>query len=201
MTRRTALKTRLARPLLAGAVATGAALTLSGCFYLSPDEVTSYNASDGIAASVGKVQLSNILVATSAKGAAGTVYGTATNPTQEPVELTVTPTGGSATTVTVPAATAVRLDGQASGNSTATVPAATAVRLDGQASGNSTATAGPVKIAAVGAEPGANTQITFATQSAGSVPVSVPVVLDSAPYGSASVSHATYDAPTSSAGE
>lgn len=181
MTRRTALKTRLARPLLAGAVATGAALTLSGCFYLSPDEVTSYNASDGIAASVGKVQLSNILVATSAKGAAGTVYGTATNPTREPVELTVTPTGGSATTVTV--------------------PAATAVRLDGQASGNSTATAGPVKIAAVGAEPGANTQITFATQSAGSVPVSVPVVLDSAPYGSASVSHATYDAPTSSAGE
>lgn len=160
---------------------TGAALTLSGCFYLSPDEVTSYNASDGIAANVGKVQLSNILVVTSAKGAAGNLYGTATNPTQEPVQMTVTPSGGAATTVTI--------------------PAATAVRLDGQTSGNSTATAGPVEIAAVGAAPGANTQVTFATDAAGSVPVTVPVVLDTAPYGSASVSHATYDAPTSSAGE
>lgn len=160
---------------------TGTALTLSGCFYLSPEEVTSYNASDGIAAKVGQVQLSNVLVVTSAKGAEGHLSGMATNPTQEPVQLTVTPTGGSATTVTV--------------------PAATAVRLDGQPSGNSTATAGPITIAAVAAEPGANTQVTFASSAAGSVPVSVPVVLDTPPYGSASVSHATYDAPTSSACE
>lgn len=160
---------------------TGAALTLSGCFYLSPDEVTSYNASDGIAAKVGQVHLSNLLVVTSAKGAEGHLSGTATNPTQQPIQLTVTPSGGTATTVTV--------------------PAATAVRLDGQPSGNSTATAGPVSIAAVGAEPGANTQVTFASEAAGSVPVSVPVVLDTAPYGSATVTHATYDAPTSTTGE
>lgn len=180
-TARTLTTAQLARPLLAGVLLTGTALTLSGCFYLSPDEVTSYNASDGIAVNVGPVHLSNLLVITSAKGAQGHVSGTATNPTQQPVQLTVTPTGGGATTVTV--------------------PAATAVRLDGQPSGNTTATAGPVNIAAVGAEPGANTQVTFATQAGGSVPVSVPVVLDTAPYGSASVSHATYDAPTSSAGE
>lgn len=172
---------RLTRPLFAGVVVTGAALTLSGCFYLSPEEVTNYNAADGISAKVGTVQLDDVLIVTSAKGAAGTLHGTATNASESPVQLTVTPTGGSATSVTV--------------------PAQTAVRLDGQPSGNSTVTAGPVNISAVGAAPGETTQVTFATSTAGSVPVNVPVLLDSAPYGSATAPHATYDAPTTSAGE
>lgn len=169
---------RIARTSVAGLALTGAALSLSGCFYLSPGEVATYNAADGISTSVGSLHLSDLLIATSAKGATGTLHGTATNPTQQAVQLTVTPSGGSAVTVTV--------------------PAVTAVRLDGQPSGNSTAIAGPVPIAAVAGAPGASTQVTFATQSAGSVPVSVPVVLDTPPYGTATVTHATYDAPTQS---
>lgn len=167
----------LLRPAGLAVALTGAALCLSGCFYLSPDEVASYNSSDGISANVGSLQLTNVLIASSAKGAAGTLHGTATNPTQQAVQLTVTPSGGVATSVTV--------------------PPVTAVRLDGQPSGNTTKTAGPVPVTAVAAAPGASTQVTFATRTAGSVPVNVPVVLDTAPYGSATVSHATYDAPTS----
>lgn len=182
MTRRTTRPSgshRLLRPALSGVALTGAALTLSGCFYLSPGEVASYDAADGTSATVGSVHLSDVLVVTSAKGAPGTLHGTATNPTQEAVQLTVTPSGASATTVTI--------------------PPVTAVRLDGQPSGNTTATAGPVTIQSVAGAPGANVQVTFATRTAGSVPVNVPVVLDAEPYGSATQSHATYDTPTGTA--
>lgn len=125
--------------------------------YLSPTQTdVSYNGSNGTNATVGDLTLSGVLIVASSKGAPGALQGMVTN------------NSGSAIAVTV-----------AIGSSTAqlSVPADTAVRLDGQASGNSTHTVGPVKVASTPAAPGAKTTVTFATAGTGNSPVVVPVLL------------------------
>ncbi|NHN55522.1 hypothetical protein G9U51_06975 [Calidifontibacter sp. DB0510] len=164
-------RSRLRRsPLPAVALAAVAATGLSGCMYFSPQQTTKpYIPADGNIASVGPVQLTNVLVVTSGKGADGKLQGLATNTSNKPVQLKVQPQGGAATTLTVPAMTSVRLDGKTNGNDTATVPA--------------------VSVAKVPVVPGKEMTITFTITSSGSSnPVGVPVLLDQPPYGTATPS-------------
>ena len=55
--------------------------------------------------------------------------------------------------------------------------------------GDGTATVPPVQVAATPVAPGEQLPVTFATADGGSKQVSVPVVLDQAPYGSATADH------------
>ncbi|KNX38209.1 hypothetical protein VV01_15360 [Luteipulveratus halotolerans] len=152
---------------LAGAGALGAAVLLSSCQSLSEQTTDlKYDAADGVSSSVGALQLSDVLVVTTGKGAAGHLSGMVTNNGESAAQLQISPTGGQPQTITVPPLTAVRLDGKPSGDGTAKVPAVT--------------------VPSVNVEPGAMLPITFGTGSAGSSPVQVPVLLDHPPYGTAS---------------
>lgn len=158
---------RGARAVLVAGLAT---TTLSGCYYFSdPTTDLDYIAADGDRATVGSVNLSNVLIVSAAKGEKGTLQGLATNNGSSPVELTVTAPGGKASKLSIPAMQSVRLDGKPSGDSKATVT--------------------PVDVPATPVAPGERTTVTFATADGGSASVDVPVVLDQAPYGSATVEH------------
>ena len=125
--------------------------------YLSPTQTdVSYNGSNGTNATVGDLTLSGVLISASSKGAPGSMQGMVTN------------NSGSAVAVTV---------GIGSSTSRLSIPADTAVRLDGQTSGNSTRTVSPVKVASTPVAPGAKTTVIFATASTGNSPVLVPVLL------------------------
>lgn len=175
---RTAAK--LARPAVGALTLVGTASVLSGCMYLSPAQTTvSYDPADGTSATIGSIQLQDVAIVSSAKGASGSMIGMATNNSTSAVQLTVTPTGGAAETVTIPGSTAVRLDGQTSGDSSQTV--------------------GPVEVAKVTAIPGGVMAVSFQTAGGGQNTVQVPVLLDQPPYGSASPSHPTYTPPSTSA--
>lgn len=153
--------------MLAAGLAT---TTLTGCFYLSdPTTDLNYVAADGNIATVGSVKVTNVLIVSAAKGDKGSLHGLATNNGQAPAKLTITPQGGQPTTVTV--------------------PALQSVRLDGKTSGDGSQTAGPVDIAATPVAPGEQLKVTFATADGGSKQISVPVLLDQGPYGSAKVEH------------
>ena len=167
-----------ARPALGALGLAITATMLSGCMYLSPAQTTkSYDPADGTIATVGSLQLSDVLVVTSGKGAPGKLHGMVTNNGSSNVKLTIAATGGKSQSVTVPADTAVRLDGKTSGNSTTKVK--------------------PVTVAKVSTVPGKQMTITFATAKAGATPVKVPVLLDQGYYGSASPAHPTYSTPPS----
>lgn len=151
------------------------ATSLSGCMYLSPAQTTkSYEAADGTDQTIGNVQLQNLLIVTSAKGQKGALQGLAVNNGQSPVKLTVT--AGKST-------------------ATLTIPGATAVRLDGKSTGDDSAKTSPVDIASVAAQPGASQKVSFTTTTGGTAVVQVPVLLDQYPYGSASPEHPTYTPP------
>lgn len=152
-----------------------AATALSGCSYLSPAQTThSYAAADGTSATMGPLQLENLLIVTAAKGDVGEMHGLAVNNGQSPMKLTVT-AGEQPTTITIPAATAVRLDGKKTADSTATVS--------------------PVSVPSVAVRPGVSQKVTFSTAKSGSTEVQVPVLLNQYPYGSASPPHPTYSPP------
>ena len=143
--------------------------------YLSPAQTTkSYDAADGTNQTLGDVQLQNLLIVTSAKGEKGQLEGLAVNNGQSPVKLTVK-AGSTSTNLTI--------------------PAATAVRLDGKKSGDDKATTSPVTVASVAAAPGSFQKISFSTKSHGTTTVQVPILLDQYPYGSASPEHPTYTPP------
>lgn len=143
--------------------------------YLSPAQTTkSYDAADGTNKTIGSLQLQNLLIVTSAKGDKGKLQGVAVNNGQSPMKLIVT-TGKSNTTVTIPAETAVRLDGKRSADSKATVS--------------------PVSVPSVAARPGSSQKVTFVTKATGATEVQVPVLLDQYPYGTASPDHGTYTPP------
>lgn len=145
--------------------------------YLSPAQTTkSYEAADGTSATMGPLQLENVLIVTGAKGDTGAMHGVAVNNGQSPIKLTVTANQQS-TTITVPAATAVRLDGQKTADDKATVS--------------------PVSVQSVAVRPGASQKITFSTSKTGATDLQVPVLLDQYPYGSASPAHPTYTTPPS----
>lgn len=143
--------------------------------YLSPAQTThSYEAADGTSATIGSVQLENVLIVTGAKGDPGQMHGVAVNNGQSPIKLTVT-AGKQATTITVPASTAVRLDGKKTADSKATVS--------------------PISVTSVAAQPGSSQKVIFSTSKSGSTDIQVPVLLDQYPYGSASPDHPTYTPP------
>ena len=167
MTRR--LPSTIARTFVGAGAAALTATALSGCIYLSPAQTdVAYQPADGAIANVGDVSLDNVLVVATGKGARGEVHGMVTNHGDKPVTVKLKPAGGEQSSFQVPAQTAVRLDGQKSGDSTTTVPAVTIPRTQ--------------------AAPGERTSIQFATGSAGSIEVAVPVLLDQPPYGTASPS-------------
>lgn len=146
------------------------ATMLSGCFYLSPAQTdVSYNPADGAIAKLGDLDFNNVLIVSSGKGAQGAVQGLVVNNGDTTANVKVKPDGGSEETIDVPAHTAVRLDGKTSGDDKATVNAIT--------------------IQSTPVAPGRRTTIQFSTAGGGTVPVSVPVLLDQRPYGSASPSH------------
>lgn len=165
----------VSRPAIGALALAATATTLSGCMYLSPAQTTkSYEAADGTDQTIGNVQLENVLIVTSAKGQPGQLQGLAVNNGQSPVKLTVQ-AGQSTTSLTIPGATAVRLDGKSSGVSNKTVS--------------------PVTVASVAAEPGSYQQVSFTTTAGGTTQLQVPVMLDQFPYGSASPDHPTYTTP------
>lgn len=159
------------RALAGTGLAAVAATALSGCYYLSPAQTdASYDPGDGALATVGdSVKLNNVLVVTSQKGAEGKVEGLVTNSGDNEVTLRVQPTGGSVSTLKVAPHTSIRLDGKSNGDDPATGTAVT--------------------IGSTPVAPGEHTTIGFATGGAGAVSVTVPVLLDQPPYGSASASH------------
>lgn len=131
--------------------------------YLSPTQTdVSYNGSNGTNTTVGDLTLSGVLISATSKGAAGTMQGMVTNNSDSAIAVTI---------------------GVGNSRAQLSVPADTAVRLDGQPSGNSTTTVGPVKIASTPAAPGAKTTVIFATASTGQSPVVVPVLLPGQAFG------------------
>jgi hypothetical protein len=143
--------------------------------YLSPAQTTkSYEASDGVNTTMGSLQLQNVLIVTGAKGEAGAMRGMAVNNGQSAIKVAVT-TGKKTTTITVPAETAVRLDGKRTPDSKATVS--------------------PVSVPSVAVQPGDSQKVTFSTSKSGANDVQVPVLLDQYPYGSASPEHPTFTPP------
>ncbi len=159
------------RGALATLAAAGVTMSMSGCMYFSDAQTDAhYIPSDGTITNVGDVQLSNVLVVTTGKGAKGSLQGLATNHSDQTVELTVTPQGGTAAKVSI--------------------PAMTSVRLDGKTNGTDKATTSPVDVASTPTAPGGSMKVVFATAQGGQAATSVPVLLDQAPYGSATVDHA-----------
>lgn len=151
-------------------VAGVASTTLTGCFYLSdPTTDLQYVAADGNIATVGSVKITNVLVVSAGKGQQGEMQGLATNNSQSPAQLVVTPQGGAATRITIPALQSVRLDGKPSGDGTTTVS--------------------PVTVPATPVAPGEQLSVSFTSGDGGSKQLNVPVVLDQGPYGSAKVTH------------
>lgn len=129
---------------------------LSGCFYLNPAQTTvSYDGSSGTNVSVGSLKLSAVAISTTAKGARGAMQGMVANPSASPVMLSIA-VGGSTTQLTIPADTALRLDGKTSGNSSKTVS--------------------PVIIANTPVIPGGKASVVFTTSATGATPVQVPVL-------------------------
>lgn len=146
---------------------------LTGCAELSPQSTTlDYDPADGVSAEVGGVSLSDVLLV-SGKGEGGKakLAGLANNTTSRDVEVTVG-TG-------------------AQGGEKFTVPAGKVVRLDGRKNGDSDATIKPVTLSDVKDKVGETTTLAFTSSSSGQIHVSVPVLLDQEPYGTATESHAT----------
>lgn len=165
-----------ARPATAALGLAGCVTLLSGCMYLSPAQTTvSYDPADGTIATVGPLQLSDVLIVSAAKGQSGAMLGMVTNNSDSSVRLTILPKGGTDQSVTIPAQTAVRLDGKTSGDSKAKIR--------------------PVMLQSVKVAPGHKLSVNFSTAKAGNTPIDVPVLLDSNTYGSASPAHPSYTPP------
>lgn len=144
--------------------------------YLSPAQTTeSYDPADGTTATVGHLKFADLLLVSSKKGAPGELHGMVTNTAGSDVKLTVRTKKSTVATLTIPAETAVRLDGKTSGNSTHTVE--------------------PVNVKKVTTAPGEAMPLLFQTQKAGTNSIDVPVLLDQGVYGTASPTHAKYTPP------
>lgn len=125
--------------------------------YLSPAQTdVSYDGGTGTNATVGALKLSNVSIVAASKGATGAMQGMVTNNSDAAVMFTVV-VGASTSRVTVPADTALRLDGKPSGNSTRTIA--------------------PVRVAATPSAPGTKVTATFNLQDVGQSPVLIPILL------------------------
>lgn len=151
---------------------------LTGCAELSEQATTlEYDPADGVSAKVGSVGLSDVLLVTTEDSTGkAKLAGLATNQTGRDVEITV--------------------GAGAEGGKKFTVPARSAVRLDGKKNGDSDATIKPVTLDDVKDKAGETTTLAFTSAASGQVQVTVPLLLNQYPYGTASVTH-----PTGEAGE
>ncbi|XAS77370.1 hypothetical protein V3G39_04820 [Dermatophilaceae bacterium Sec6.4] len=132
------------------------ATMLSGCFYLNPAQTNvSYNGGDGANAVIGSLKMSSVTISTRSKGAPGAMHGLVANSGGAPVVLTIA-IGGSSAKVTIPADTAIRLDGKTSGNTEKTVA--------------------PILVANTPVIPGKKADVVFSTPGTGQTPVQVPVL-------------------------
>ncbi|MFT4148517.1 MAG: hypothetical protein QM632_06985 [Micrococcaceae bacterium] len=86
------------------AVATSAIGLTAGCSYTNPQGTAiEHPLSDGVQAEIGNVKFRNILIVSEAKGSPGRILGAAVNEGNQPVNMTITPEGGTPLTFTVPA--------------------------------------------------------------------------------------------------
>ncbi|MEO8850364.1 MAG: hypothetical protein ABI360_01430 [Allobranchiibius sp.] len=135
---------------------------LSGCFYLSPSQTTaSYDGGPGAHATVGDLEFANVHIIATAKDSAGTMEGQVTNTSAAAIQLTVV-VGGQASRVSIPADTALRLDGKPSGNSDKTIK--------------------PVVVAKTPVQPGKSADVTISVPGTGQTPILVPVLTPQQAY-------------------
>ncbi|GAB7193376.1 hypothetical protein NUM3379_40860 [Kineococcus sp. NUM-3379] len=101
-----------------------AALGVTGCSVFSPVQTTYvYEPGDGYSTQVGEVLVRNAVVVSEGEGTPGVLSATLVNNSDEEAEITITPEGGSATTVEVPVGVAVVLSrGDASPGATEQLP-------------------------------------------------------------------------------
>lgn len=154
---------------------------LTGCSSVINPYTTElqYDASDGVSSQLGQVQTQNLLIVKGASGKTGEMHGLVYNSGDQDRTLNLT-VGGSTINVTVPAKRSVRLDGATNGNDDTTTKAVTLNSLAGAKAGDQI----DVKLSTSGGGTPATSQ------------VSVPVLLDQEPYGSAKASHAEDEEPT-----
>ncbi|MFV0633716.1 hypothetical protein [Demequina sp.] len=90
--------------IAAGAVATLAALALTGCSYVNPITTKdNYAASDGVQAVTGEIEALNLLIIAEGADQPATLIGTLYNSSAEDIEVQISFDGATNTTVTVPA--------------------------------------------------------------------------------------------------
>ena len=137
-------------------VALAVALPLAGCSATNPIQTERpYSPSDGIRATLGPVQTTNLLVVGTAKGAPAAVSGGLVNTGADPQTVTVT-VSGETSTFTLP------------GNGSVLV-------------GTGSGTGRTMRIASLDVDPGSLATVTLKVPSAGSATVQVPVVDGSTP--------------------
>lgn len=129
---------------------------LTGCFYLSPAQTAaSYDGGVGAHTTIGGLEFANLMIVSKAKDSQGAMHGQVTNNSAAAVPLTVV-VGGQTAQVSIPADSAIRLDGKPSGNTEKTIKA--------------------IDIAKTPAQPGASVSVTFSVPGSGQNPVDVPVL-------------------------
>lgn len=151
----TRLRPRTARTAAAGLVA-AAALVLSGCSATNPIQtIDDYEASDGLAVTVGSVRAQNLIVLAEEDGGPGVLTGALANDSRDDETVTVTVAGSEAVTVPVPGSGTVLL---------------------GVTEAHPRYTTADVVVPAVDGAPGGMTGVTLTTRSGGTVEVRVPVL-------------------------
>ena len=127
------------------------ALALAGCSATNPIQTDrGYAASDGVRVQIGDVRAENLLVVTTAEGAAGALSGALVNAGDDDADVTLT-VGDTSQQVAVPARQSVYL-------------------------GTGSDTGERVPLPTVSAAPGALLDVTLASPAAGTVHVQVPVL-------------------------
>lgn len=100
---------RRGRRLLAGLSALTLTTVLSGCAIFSPMSTElPYNPGDGVAVSLGEVQIRDIVVVASAQGEPATIAAYVVNRSAEDVTVSFATEGGEPATLDVPAGAAVQ---------------------------------------------------------------------------------------------
>lgn len=145
---------RPARP--AAVLGLTAALVLTGCSATNPIQTLGqYDASDGLGAEVGDVQLLNMLVVAEAEGSAGVLSGALSNRSSDDQDVTLTVAGGEPVDLDVAAGSSVLL---------------------GATDAPTGYTSEQVGVDAVDAPPGGLTTLTVTTSRGGTVKIQVPVL-------------------------
>ncbi len=166
------------RPTRAGLAALAlAAPALAGCSFASAQTSRPYDPSDGVSASVGSVQVRNLLIVGSTAQAPGVVSGVLLNEGAQPVTLTLAAGTGAPVPVDLPAGTSVQL-----GVATTTAPVA------------GTPGAAVVQFAALGQPAGAVVPVTLSSAAGGTTTVQVPILAATLEY--ATITPAPVPAPS-----